>query len=45
VALTNSLSGAEAALKIRFAASRDFDQLLRLVAAYLDARFRTDLGG
>jgi GNAT superfamily N-acetyltransferase len=32
--LTNSLSGAGTALKIRFARSRDFDRLLRLVAAY-----------
>ena len=32
--MTNSLSGAGTALKIRFAASRDFDRLLRLVAAY-----------
>jgi GNAT superfamily N-acetyltransferase len=32
--LTNSLSGAGTALKIRFAASRDFDRLLRLVGAY-----------
>jgi hypothetical protein len=32
--LTNSLAGAGTALKIRFAASRDFDRLLRLVAAY-----------
>jgi len=32
--MTNSLSRAGTALKIRFAASRDFDRLLRLVAAY-----------
>jgi GNAT superfamily N-acetyltransferase len=32
--MTSSLSGTGTTLKIRFAASRDFDRLLRLVAAY-----------
>jgi GNAT superfamily N-acetyltransferase len=34
LALTDSFSGTGAAVKIRFAAARDFDRLLRLVAAY-----------